>query len=328
MASFSEPVMSGLTLTRFSEALIANVTRLKNLEEKLVTVANLINFTSKNINVLAVGKNCYIAEKFVASLRSIGVRAAFIHATEAMHGDLGQVDPESLVFGISKSGSTTELIRPLRELRTRSCQIVAITNIEESTLGKIANFVIPLRNTTEGEPLEMLPLVSTQVTLFVCDFLVAKVAESKELSKTDFLNHHPNGQLGFGLRQSLSDLDVWRSRLAFVESTTAISDALLVASEHRTGLVCVLNDNNEVMGIVTDGDFRRALQKRIDLVSTPVKFVMNESPLILQSNISVQEALAAMQSAHEHPVFAAPVVDQAGCCLGVVLLHDLLLNSN
>ncbi|MTJ16846.1 MULTISPECIES: SIS domain-containing protein [unclassified Dolichospermum] len=306
----------------FLDKLISNIQRIEDLSCKVEKASELVDSVS-SVVIIGVGKSGYVGRKFAASLQSISVQACFIHAGEAGHGDLGFVTPGALVFALSKSGNSSEINLLLPILRSRNCTIVAITNRVDSELANMSDLVFPLKTEDEGDNLNILPLISTEISLVICDCIVAYVAELKGYSEKSFAVNHPCGQLGFNISYLLKDLSTWKTRKPFLSAEANMFECLLKISEHKAGILCVVDSESRIIGIVSDGDIRRAITERLDFSAISVGGLMNQNPLLLKKDFTVGEALEAMER-QNRKVFAAPVVNQDGFCEGVVTLHDLL----
>jgi arabinose-5-phosphate isomerase len=296
--------------------------QLRKQAESLGKAAELIA-GARGIITLGVGKSGYIAQKLAASLRSISLVADSVHAGEALHGDLGRFRRDDLVVVFSKSGNSDELKTILPLLRKRGVRMIAITNRPASVVGTMAELVVDTGVETEGDHLNMLPLISTDVSLVVADIIVSLVADRIGLTPGMFREAHPGGQLGFAVGLALRDLTSWQARGPFVRLDTKVFDATLVMSKFRAGIVCVTDDAGKLLGILSDGDLRAALAEREDLGRATVARWMNKHPRVLQDSMSVADALSKMEMG-ERKVFAAPVLDAESRCLGVVTIHDLV----
>lgn len=272
---------------------------------------------------VGVGKSSYVAQKLNASLASISVGSSYLHPTEALHGDIGSVHDGAVVVIISKSGNSPEINALLPHLTRRACSIIAVCNREQSALGCAADVFLNIGISEEGESLNILPLMSVELSLVLTDLLVARISEIRGLTVETFAHNHPGGQLGRNVGLSLAELKEWKKRKPFVGANMAIVDAIAIDSKHRAGLVCVVDSNSKLLGVVSDGDIRRSLRSDFDLKSTPVSELMNSSPVKLNVKMLLGEALQIME-ANGGRVFSAPVLDQEKSCCGVVTLHDLI----
>ena len=270
-----------------------------------------------------VGKSSFVAQKLSASLASISVCSIFMHPAEALHGDIGIVRKDAVVVIVSKSGNSAEINAILPHLIKRSCSIIAICNRKESALGRAADIFLDISITEEGEPLNILPLMSIELSLVLADMLVARVSEIRGLTVDAFAQNHPGGQLGKNVSLNLDDLREWKARRPFVRSGTTIIEAILTESQFRAGMVCVVESSDHLIGVVTDGDIRRAIGSSLELDRKTVDSIMNTSPITLQEKMKVGSALNAMEMG-PRKVFSAPVINDKSRGIGVVTLHDLI----
>jgi arabinose-5-phosphate isomerase len=278
---------------------------------------------SAQVVCIGVGKSGFIAQKMHASLASISVNSVYLHPSEAVHGDIGKVAENSVAVIFSKSGNSMEINAVLPFLKKRGCVIIAVCNRKDSALVSASDVFLDIKIKSEGEPLNILPLISIDISMIIANMLVAKVSQLKELTIDVFAKNHPGGQLGRNVSLALSDLVEWKERCPFVREHTTVMDAIVVDSEHRAGLVCVLSESGMLLGVVSDGDIRRAIRDDLDLKSLSVIELMNPNPVTLEPSLLVGSAIDAMETP-ERKVFSAPVIDDDSRCLGVVTLHDLI----
>jgi arabinose-5-phosphate isomerase len=256
-------------------------------------------------------------------LASISVNSLYLHPSEAVHGDIGTVAENSVAIVFSKSGNSAEINDVLPFFKKRGCKIIAVCNRTDSVLGAASDVFLNINTKQEGEPLNILPLISIDISMILANMLIAKVSELKGLTVDAFARNHPGGQLGRNVSLALSDLAEWKERRPFVTENTSVMDAIVVDSEHRAGLVCVLNEFGVLLGVVSDGDIRRAIRDDLDLKSISVAKLMNRNPVILAPSLLIGAAINEMETS-TRKVFSAPVIDDEGCCSGVVTLHDLI----
>lgn len=212
-------------------------------------IAEEVVRTQREVVVTAIGKSGYIAQKFAASLRSIGIPSYFLHAAEAGHGDIGNVVASQIVFAISKSGTTAEISALVPALKARKSILVAITNRPNSPLAETSDFSIYTGVQEEGSLVADVPLVSTQAALFACDYLISLIAEKRQLTREDFLYNHPAGQIGANLRYRVADyIDMSKRADIRVSPDDRAMDALLVTTRGRIGAVAVVDDGGGFAG--------------------------------------------------------------------------------
>jgi arabinose-5-phosphate isomerase len=276
--------------------------------------------TSKGrVVVTGIGKSAIIANKIVATLNSTGTPALFMHAADAIHGDLGMVQKEDIVICISKSGNTPEIKVLVPLLKRRGAQLVALVSNTQSYLAKQADYIL---NATIGEeacPNNLAPTTSTTVHLALGDALAVCLLELKNFTDRDFAELHPGGALGKQLYLKASDL-VPNHDLPLVRPSTPLKDVILEISSKRLGCTAVVDDEMRLLGIITDGDLRRMLQKDVDLRTARASDIMTKTPKTIDFNEYAVKALHMMQ---ESSITQLAVVSQDKV-VGFVHLHDLL----
>jgi arabinose-5-phosphate isomerase len=276
--------------------------------------------TSKGrVVVTGIGKSAIIANKIVATLNSTGTPALFMHAADAIHGDLGMVQKEDIVICISKSGNTPEIKVLVPLLKRRGAQLVALVSNTQSYLAKQADYIL---NATIGEeacPNNLAPTTSTTVHLALGDALAVCLLELKNFTDRDFAELHPGGALGKQLYLKVSDL-VPNHDLPLVMPGTPLKDVILEISSKRLGCTAVVDDEMRLLGIITDGDLRRMLQKDVDLRTARASDIMTKTPKTIDFDEYAVKALHMMQ---ESSITQLAVVSQDKV-VGFVHLHDLL----
>ncbi len=300
----------------------ASLEKLPHEFEVMKVVAEMMT-QADQIVCVGVGKSGYVAQKLNASLVSLALNSMYLHPAEAVHGDIGNVADGSVVVLFSKSGNSSEINTIIPFLKKRKCRLVGVGNSRDSVLGESSDYYISINVACEGEPLNILPLVSIDVSMVIANAITAQVSQFKGLSVDAFARNHPGGQLGRNISLTIGDLPLWRSRSAFVTKETSVMDAIIVDSQHRAGLVCVVDLSHNLLGVMSDGDIRRAIHEDLDLKKVSVEVLMNTNPVTLSPSLLVGEAIDAMELGGRK-VFSAPVVNGEGLCLGVVTLHDLI----
>ena len=307
---------------QYINALSASLDKLPLEFAVMGEVAGMVEQADQVVCV-GVGKSGYVARKLNASLVSLALNSIYLHPAEAVHGDIGNVSDRSVVILFSKSGNSSEINTVIPFLKKRECRLVGVGNNRDSVLGESSDYYININVACEGEPLNILPLVSIDVSMIIANAITAQVSQLKGLSVDAFSRNHPGGQLGRNISLTVEDLPLWRSRSAFVRKGTSVIDAIIVDSQHRAGLVCVIDLSGKLLGVMSDGDIRRAIHEDLDLKKVSVEVLMNDNPVTLSPCYLVGQAIDAMELGGRK-VFSAPVVNGEGVCLGVVTLHDLL----
>jgi len=295
-------------------------------------IANLINFLDKNFEnavkfilaskgrviVTGIGKSANIASKIVATLNSTGTPSIFMHAADAIHGDLGIIQKDDVVICISKSGNTPEIKVLVPLIKNSNNKIIAITGNINSVLAKQADFVLNTTVEQEACPNNLAPTTSTTAQLVMGDALAICLLEMKDFSSKDFAKYHPGGTLGKRLYLRVSDL-VQHHAIPKVTLNDTVTDVILEISEKRLGVTAVI-ENTSIKGVITDGDIRRMLKDNLDITKLTAKDIMSKSPKTIDYDAMAINALDVMESNNVSQL----LVTQNDVYKGVVHLHDLL----
>ncbi|MFY7756867.1 MAG: KpsF/GutQ family sugar-phosphate isomerase, partial [Flavobacterium stagni] len=282
------------------------------------TIAELIYQSNGRLVVTGIGKSAIIAQKIVATLNSTGTPALFLHASEAIHGDLGMVQPGDPIICISKSGNSPEIkvLAPL--LKRNGNTLIGMTGNPESYLGKESHYILNTRVAAESDPNNLAPTNSTTAQLAMGDALAVCLIEMRNFSAEDFAMYHPGGALGKKLLLKVNDL-LEASRRPEVRPDTSIKNVIVSISEGRLGVTTVV-ENQKVVGIITDGDIRRMLNKTETITGLTAQDIMSVNPKHIQSDTLVVDALNTMEN---YAITQLIVVDE-GEYKGVIHLHDIL----
>lgn len=270
--------------------------------------------------VSGMGKSGHIANKIAATLASTGTPAFFMHPGEANHGDFGMLSKEDVLIAISNSGETAELIGLLPAVKRLNIPIIAITNKAHSSLTKFADETLFLHVEKEACSLGLAPTTSTTATLVLGDALAIALLEAKGFTAEDFAFSHPGGALGKRLLLTVADVMVTGDDIPNIDIKATLSQALLEMSSKGLGLTAV-TDQDTVVGIYTDGDLRRTLDKQINVHTTAVSEVMTPNGITLQAHGLAIDALNIMQDKRINSLI---VVDEHGHAVGALNMHMLL----
>lgn len=286
-------------------------------DDFLKSVEAIFN-TKGRLVITGIGKSAHIGQKIVATLNSTGTPSLFMHAAEAVHGDLGMITKDDVVLCISKSGNSPE-IKVLAPLLKRDGNIlIGMTGNESSFLGKNSDFVINAYVEKEADPNDLAPTTSTTVQLALGDALAVALIEMRNFTANDFAKFHPGGALGKKLLLKIKDiLDGKNKPVVTIEST--IQQVIFEISNKRLGVTAVL-DGTEIKGIITDGDIRRMLEKTTDLSAITAKDIMTVNPKSIEINSKVEDALNIMESFE----ITQLVVTDNNLYAGIIHLHDIL----
>ncbi|MBD0324984.1 MAG: KpsF/GutQ family sugar-phosphate isomerase [Pyrinomonadaceae bacterium] len=311
-------------LLRMEAAAIAATTdRLR--PEAIERAVKLLAECRGKVVLVGVGKSGNIAEKIAATLTSTGTAAVYLHPSDALHGGLGIVNAEDIVVALSNSGETDEVVTMLPYLKNRQVPIIALVGNLRSTLARSALVVLDASVDQEACPLNLAPTTSTTVALAIGDALAMTLMRVKGLTPDDFALNHPAGRIGKRLTLRVADL-----MHSGTENPTIAADAPwleVIASISRGGLgaVNVVDDANHLVGIITDGDLRRALQKidHADLENLHSDSIMTRNPVVATPDLLAYDALRLMED-RPSQISVLPVVDQKRVCVGLIRLHDIV----
>ena len=271
--------------------------------------------------VTGIGKSGHIGRKIAATFASTGTPAFFMHAAEALHGDLGMVTKDDVILAISYSGSAIELLTVLSITKRLGCTSIAMTGHADSDIATMADFHLNIHVQAEACPLNLAPTSSTTATLVLGDALAVACLEVKGFSREDFARSHPGGALGRQLLTYVGDIMRHGDALPLASPTTLIPDALKEMSSKGMGMVIVINEQQQPQGIFTDGDLRRLISKNGDIRTLTVAQGMTPQP----KSISATElAIKAANTMDQLRLNQMVVVDADGLLLGALHMHDLL----
>jgi arabinose-5-phosphate isomerase len=271
--------------------------------------------------VIGMGKSGHVASKLAATLASTGSPAFFVHPGEASHGDLGMITGDDVVIALSNSGETAELVTLLPLIKRLGVPLVAITGKEGSTLARAATVHLEARVEREACPLNLAPTASTTAALALGDALAVALLEARGFTKEDFARSHPGGSLGRRLLLTVGDLMHTGAELPRVAPDAPLGAALLEMTAKRLGMTAVCDAHGRVVGVFTDGDLRRALDRGIDVRAGRIDSVMTREPKLAAPEMLAGEALELMDSKRINGLL---VVDGAGRLVGALGMHDLL----
>jgi len=269
--------------------------------------------------ISGIGKSAIIAQKIVATMNSTGQPAVFMHAADAIHGDLGMIQTNDIVLVISKSGSTPEIKVLLPLIKRLGNKTIALVSDTSSYLAKQSDFVLSAHVEAEACPLNLAPTTSTTVALAMGDALAVCLLEHRRFSQQDFAKFHPGGNLG--KRLYLKVLDIYpQHELPVISENASVREIIVEISSKRLGATAVVNDKGELTGIITDGDLRRMLNKHAEFSHLNAKAIMSSNPQTIEPEVY---ALAALQLMQERSITQL-IVSENKKAVGFVHLHDLL----
>ncbi len=273
------------------------------------------------VAVTGMGKSGIIARKIVATLNSTGTPALFLHPTDAVHGDLGMVRKEDVVICISKSGDTMELNILLPIFKRIGTPVIAMVGNLNSQLARAADIVLDVSVKEEACPFDLAPTSSTTATLAFGDALAMALLDQRNFTAEEFALYHPGGNLGKRLLLKIEELMVKGDAVPKVTQALPLRDAILEMTSKRLGATCVIDSDGKLIGIVTDGDLRRTLQKTTDVSHLTVEMMMNKHPKTIFPDTLAAVALQEMEA---HNITQLVVVDADHRPVGMVHLHELV----
>jgi arabinose-5-phosphate isomerase len=305
-----------------TEALAISVAR-DRLGHEFIDAIDLIlsRSDSGRVVVMGMGKSGHVARKLAATLASTGTPAHFVHPAEAGHGDLGMVAPQDVVIGISQSGKSDELLRVLPYMKRNGIPVIAMTASPESPLAQHANVVIDTAVDREACPLGLAPTASTTLALALGDALAMCLLKAHGFTAEMFAVTHPHGTLGRRLLVSIADVMVSGADVPVARQDLSIRDSLVVMSRAGLGFVNVLDKDANLVGVFTDGDLRRALDRDLDIKRQTLGDVMARQFVTVRASHLAVEAVELME---QHKVSAMPVLDKDGALVGSVNMRLLL----
>ena len=276
---------------------------------------------SGHVVVMGVGKSGHVGTKIAATLASTGTPAFFVHPAEAAHGDLGMLTEHDVVLALSNSGKTSEIVSLLPGLKKLGIKIIAMTGNPDSPLAKAADVHLNVGVEQEACPLELAPTASTTAALAMGDALAVAVMQAEDFDEEGFARSHPGGALGKRLLLNVGSLMHTGEAVPSVVAGAPLKDALLEMTRKGLGMTAVVDGQRKLLGIFTDGDLRRALDRDVNLKATTIDSVMTRNPKTVREDVMATAALALMK---EHKISALVVVDAQQRVAGALNMHDLL----
>lgn len=314
-----------MSIEKAREVIRVEAEGLLSLEEQIGPefdqAIDLIMACPSRVILTGIGKSGIIAQKIAATLNSTGTASFFLHPVEAMHGDLGIVDPRDVILCISYSGETTELNLLLTSLQGRNVSIIAMTGNAGSTMARLSDVILRVAVPREACPLGLAPTASTTAALAMGDALAVVLLEKKRFKASDFRRNHPGGSLGERLKVNVSEVMITGEEIPRVLPATPLADAIRIMNEKNLGAVLVVDGENRVAGILTDGDIRRLVASSRNIGNRTAADDMTPSPKTIQGTLLAADALSIMQ---RHEITTLPVTGQKGELIGILHLHDLL----
>jgi arabinose-5-phosphate isomerase len=288
--------------------------------DSFVAACKLINDCQGRVVVTGMGKSGHIGDKIAATFASTGTPAFFVHAAEAAHGDIGMITKDDVVLALSNSGETPELLAILPVIKRLGAGLIAVTGKTQSSLARAADVVLDVSVAQEACPLNLAPTASTTATLAMGDALAVALLDARGFTEEDFARSHPGGSLGRKLLLHVEDVMRTGEQLPRVTVDTSLHDGLVEMSSKGLGMTTIIDAQNKVVGIFTDGDLRRLLDKPFDVHRTRMGEIMKKNPKTVKPRMLAAEAVHVMETSR---ITALLVVDEAGVLVGALNVHDL-----
>ena len=292
------------------------------VSESIVDAAKLIDNHNGKVMICGLGKSGLIAQKIAATFCSIGRKAVFLHAVDALHGDLGIFEAGDPTIVISKSGSTEEIVRLIPILKEFESPLIGIVGNMNSSIIDDLDIVLDASVDNEADPLGIVPTSSTTLTLSIGDALAGVLMSVKGFNKNDFARFHPSGSLGKRLLLTVEKIMQHISNVAVVNMTDKLRKVVIAMTEKPNG-AAIVKCKNDGFGLITDGDLRRCLAEGEDIDLLDAERIMTTDPVSISSNSSVDNALKLMEDRRSQISVLPVVSEENGECLGLIRLHDI-----
>lgn len=293
---------------------------IERVGDEFVRACTLLRECRGRVIVMGMGKSGHVGSKIAATLASTGTAAFFVHPAEASHGDIGMMTAHDVVIAISNSGETAELLTLLPIIKRLGMPVIALTGKPASALGRSADVVLDVSVPAEACPLNLAPTASTTATLAMGDALAVAVLEARGFTEEDFARSHPGGTLGRRLLLHVADVMRTGTHLPRIGPEASLRDGLLEMSAKGLGMTTIVDADDRLLGVFTDGDLRRTLDKGIDLHRVTMREIMTVKPKAAQPEMLAATAVHLMETAR---ITALPVIDETQRLVGALNVHDL-----
>ena len=293
----------------------------QRVDDNFLHALNIILACDGRVIVSGMGKSGHIARKIAATMSSTGTPAYFVHPAEASHGDLGMITAQDVFIALSYSGESDELMTIVPVIKRQGARLISLTGNPKSSLALAADAHLDGSVAKEACPMGLAPTTSTTAALVLGDALAMALLDAKGFGVDDFARSHPGGSLGRKLLTHVHDIMHTGTKIPAVTEQAMLSDAILEMSRKGLGMTAIVDETNHVLGIYTDGDLRRTLEKRLDFSSTPISIVMSRNPHSVASHALAVEAVSMME---ERSISQMLVVDADNKLVGALNMLDLL----
>jgi len=291
------------------------------IDENFAEVVDLILRLTGRVVITGVGKSGIIARKIVATMNSTGTPALYLHPADAVHGDLGVVRKEDVVICISKSGNTVEVLRLIPIFKRIGVPVISMVGNLNSQLARLSDYVLNVSVKEEACPYNLAPTASTTATLAMGDALAIALLEKRNFTVENFALFHPGGNLGKRLLLKVEELMVSGKDVPIVRTSTPMKETIIEMTSKRLGATCVVDDNGKLVGIITDGDLRRLLQRTENVFGLTAGEVMTRNPKTIKKDAL---AVVALQEMEHYNITQLVVIDDERFPIGMIHIHDLV----
>ena len=314
-----EIIETGKTVIRIEGQAITGL--ISSIGNEFASAIETILACKGRVVLTGMGKSGLIARKIVATLNSTGTPAIFLHPTDALHGDLGMVRKEDAAILISKSGNTEELSTLVPLLKRIGVKLIAMCADRESKLAKECDIFLSIAVKEEACPHDLAPTSSTTATLVLGDAISVVLLQLRGFTVNDFAYLHPGGSLGKRLSLEIKEIMIQGDLIPIVKESASIKDSILEITTKRLGTTCVVNNNGQLVGIITDGDLRRLLERTLDIKDLHAGDIMTKNPKVMKPHYLASFALQQMET---FKITALIITDNDNRPVGILHLHDLI----
>lgn len=290
------------------------------IDERFDRACRMLLACAGRVVVTGMGKSGHIGGKLASTLASTGTPAFFVHPGEASHGDLGMITPRDLVIAISNSGETAEIITIVPLLKRQGVPLITLTGNPDSTLGRAATVALDISVREEACPLNLAPTASTTAALAMGDAIAVALLESRGFTRDDFARAHPGGTLGRRLLLRVEDIMHSGAEIPQVPANSVLAEGLIEMTRKGLGMTAIVDAGGQLLGVFTDGDLRRAVDRAVDVHRTPIAEVMTPGCRTIAPDALAAEAVRLLE---QFKITALPVVDERNILVGALNVHDL-----
>ena len=292
-------------------------------KDEIEQVIDVLHNCKGKVILCGMGKPGHIGRKIAATMSSMGISSYFMHPAEAQHGDLGTLSTDDIIIIISNSGETEEVCKMLPNIKLIGIPIIAMTSYKDSTLAQFADYKIIFPVITEASNLKLAPTSSTTAELVMGDALAVVLSKMIQFKREDFALFHPAGALGRKLTTRVSDLMYAGAENPVVRIGSTLKSAIYVMNQTGLGAVSIVDEEDKLCGLITDGDLKRYMDREVDIYHVLVDDVMTPDPIVIDKNMLAIEALRIMERRNKQ-LSVLPIVDQDGKIKGIIRNHDII----